>query len=47
MNLFMQEDIVIALLTKKELARLRDSVTPSRILQDAYYTTLKYKGEEH
>lgn len=46
MKEYLADGIVIALLTSVELKRLEQRITPARILSDAYYTTVKYRGEE-
>ncbi len=47
MNAYLREGTIIALLTHRELGRLRQSVSPDEILRDAFYATIKYEGEDH
>jgi hypothetical protein len=45
MKAYLRDGVVIALLTETELRRLEQKIQPAIILQDAYYTTIKYEGE--
>lgn len=46
MKAYLQEGIVIALLTAAEFDRLEVGAEPALILRDSYYATVKYRGEE-
>jgi hypothetical protein len=45
MKAYLSEGIVIALLSGEDFGRLEMGDAPAAILRDAYYATLKYKGE--
>jgi len=42
---YLREGVTIAVLTREELVKLEAAKSPFEILQEAFYTTIKYEGE--